>query len=73
MSDGEWFQDGRSLGAVSGVALQGWLPEVLAAIDRVGRERVADKGAITCAREGEGVPISFLTPAFRTYGLLEAA
>ena len=73
VSDGEWMEDGRSLGPVSGLSLHGWLPDILAAIDRTGRERVADSGATTCGREGEGVPIGFLTPAFRTCGLLEAS
>lgn len=73
VSDGEWFQDGRALGPVSGLSLQGWLPDILARIDRVGDERAADSGAATCGRDGEGVPIGFMTPAFRTCGLMESA
>lgn len=73
VSDGEWFQDGRPLGPVSGLSLQGWLPDILARVDRVADERTADSGAATCGRDGEGVPIGFLTPAFRTYGLTETA
>jgi predicted Zn-dependent protease len=73
VSDGEWFQDGRSLGPVSGLSLQGWLPDVLARVDRVAGERAADTGAASCARDGEGVPIGFMTPAYRTYGLMETA
>ena len=73
VSDGEWLEDGRVLGAVSGISLEGWLPEILAGIDRVGSERLADSGAATCGRDGEGVPVGFLTPAFRTRGLWEPA
>jgi len=73
VSDGEWLEDGRSLGPVSGISLEGWLPEILAQIDRVGAERRPDSGATTCGRDGEGVPIGFLTPAFRTRGLWEPA
>lgn len=73
VSDGEWLQDGRSLGPVSGITLEGWLPEILAGIDRVSAERRPDSGATTCGRDGEGVPIGFLTPAFRTRGLWEPA
>jgi TldD protein len=73
VSDGEWFKDGQPLGPVSGLSLQGWLPDVLARVDRVADERAADSGAATCGRDGEGVPIGFMTPAFRTYGLMESA
>jgi TldD protein len=73
VSDGEWLEDGRSLGPVSGISLEGWLPEILSGIDRVGTERRSDNGAATCGRDGEGVPVGFLTPAFRTRGLWESA
>jgi predicted Zn-dependent protease len=73
VSDAEWWDSGRRLGAVSGMVLEGDLVEVLSRVDRVCADRAADAGSSTCAREGSGVPIGFLSPSFRTRGLTEVA
>jgi predicted Zn-dependent protease len=73
VSDGEWLHDGRPQAPVAGLLLEGDLATVLAAVDRVGRERAADSGGLTCSRDGEGVPIGLLAPAFRTRGLRQPA
>ena len=69
VSDGEWWDGRHCVGPVAGLHLEGNVVTILAAVDRVCADRTGDSGAATCGREGEGVPIAFLTPSIRTRGL----
>jgi TldD protein len=69
VSDGEWLDSGQPIGPVSGITLAGNVVDLLSRVDRVCRDRAPDSGAATCNRDGDGVPIGFLSPSFRARGL----
>ena len=69
VSDGEWWDGIRRLGAVAGLLLEGDALDVLGRIDRLGADAAPDAGAATCWRDGEGVPMACVSPSLRVRGL----